>query len=429
MEEEQYGSDTSSTRGGRMEKPTPVRADERIQALDVLRGVALLGILLMNIQSFSMIEASYFNPKASGYFDGLDRWIWIAVHVLADSKFMTLFSILFGAGIVLMTTRAERAGARPVFLHYRRTFWLLLIGAAHAYLLWFGDVLVWYSLCALVVVWFRKMRPSWLLILGLVAIAVGSLLAILIGLSLPQMPDDARAGFMEGWAPSEEQIQKEVSIYQGSWPEQMTRRVPMSLVMHTIVFFFFASWRAGGLMLVGMALFKWGMLSAEMSRTFYRWLVLVGLVGMAIVSYGIYTNFVAGWTLDYSRFLGLQYNYWASLLVSAGYLGLVMLWCRRQVLERLKTSLAAVGRMAFTNYLMHTIVCTTIFYGHGLGLYSEANRSLQMLVVLGIWVFQLAYSPVWLRHFRFGPFEWLWRSLTYMKLQPFRIATPRSEPG
>lgn len=411
-----------------MTKSTPVRSRERIVAIDVLRGFAVLGILLMNVQSFSLISAAYFNPTASGYFDGLDRWIWIGVHVFADTKFITLFSILFGAGIVLMTARAEEAGGSPASVHYRRTFWLLVIGAAHAYLFWFGDVLVWYALCAVVVFWFRKMRPRRLLILGFIALAIGALLSVWVGVSLPNMPPEARQGFLDGWDPGEEMIQTEIETYRGSWRQQMSHRVPMSLVMHTVVFLFFASWRAGGLMLIGMALFKWGVLSADRSPRFYRGLVLLGLfVGVPVVSYGVYTNFVAGWTLDYSRFLGMQFNWWASLLVSGGYIGLIMLWCQRHLLERLKASLAAVGRMALTNYLMQTILCTWIFYGHGLGWFADTNRSVQMLVVFGVWVLQVVYSPIWLRYFRFGPAEWLWRSLTYMSLQPFRVAVQDAE--
>ncbi len=400
----------------------PVSAQERIQSLDLLRGFAVLGILLMNVQSFSMIGAAYFNPNASGYFDGTDRIIWIVVHVLADSKFMTLFSILFGAGIVLMTERAADAGARPLWLHYKRTFWLLVIGVAHAYLLWFGDVLVWYGLCALGVVWFRKVRPSRLLALGLIAVTLGGALTALTGASLANMPPETVADFTSDWTPTTAEVQQEITIYRGGWAGQLEHRVPLAVTMHTVVFLFFAAWRAGGLMLVGMALFKWGVLSAERSERFYRGLLALGAAGLVVVSYGVYANFAAGWSLEYSRFFGLQYNYFGSLAVAAGYIGAVMLWSRTDVLAWLKAALAAAGRMAFTNYIMQTVLGTLIYYGHGLGRFMEAGRIEQMAVVLAVWAFQLAASKWWLERFRFGPLEWLWRSLTYGRLQPFRAS-------
>jgi len=140
--------------------PPPLPAPSRILALDVLRGFAVLGILVMNIQSFSMIFAAYINPTAYGDFTGINRWVWLLSHVLADQKFMTLFSILFGAGIALMTGKVDAGGGRPARAHYRRMFFLLVFGLAHAYLLWFGDILVAYALCGMIVFFFRRLRPG-----------------------------------------------------------------------------------------------------------------------------------------------------------------------------------------------------------------------------------------------------------------------------
>ena len=405
-----------------MSSAAPVRSEDRILAIDVLRGFALLGILLMNVQSFSMVSAAYLNPNASGYFEGLDHTIWIVVHVLSDQKFMTLFSVLFGAGIALMTDRASKSGASPLALHYRRTFWLLVIGAIHAYLMWAGDVLVWYGLCALVVYWFRNVRPTRQLALGLASLALGSLISLAGGLSLPQMPEEARQEMLHDWEPDVETVAREVEAYRGGFAAQLEQRVPAALVMHTVVFLLFAAWRAGGLMLVGMALYHWGVLSAARSQAFYRRAVLVGLgLGLPVVMYGVVWNERAGWTLEASRFHGIQFNYWGSLLVSLGYLGVVMLLCQSEAFGALKRRLAAVGRMALTNYLLQTVLATFVFYGHGLGWFQGTARPGQMAVVVAIWAFQLVVSPLWLERYRFGPAEWLWRSLTYWKLQPFRL--------
>ena len=193
-------------------------------------------------------------------------------------------------------------------------------------------------------------------------------------------------------------------------------------MMQTNAFLFWSGWRAGGLMLIGMALFKWRILSAARSDRFYGWMVAIGLlVGLPVIATGVVQNFAHQRRFEYSFFLGWQFNHWGSLFVAAAYLGLVMLSIRRLPGLRIWERLAAVGRMAFTNYILHSVLCTFIFYGHGLGLYGQVGRAGQQLVVLGVWIVQLAISPWWLARFRFGPLEWLWRSLTYWRLQPLRL--------
>src|SRR5580692_13159976 len=154
--------------------PQPVGEKERIVSIDVLRGFALLGILPMNIQYFSMISAAYSNPTAYGSMTGANYWVWLLCHVFADEKFMTIFSMLFGVGILLMTSRIEAVGKPSAGRHYRRMGWLIAFGLAHAYLLWSGDILVTYGMCGLLVYLCRRIRPRTLLIMGVLAIAVAS---------------------------------------------------------------------------------------------------------------------------------------------------------------------------------------------------------------------------------------------------------------
>lgn len=396
----------------------PVAPRERIPALDILRGFALLGILIMNVQFFAMPDAAYFNPTAYGDLTGLNRWVWIFGHIVADQKFMTLFSMLFGAGILLVSQRAADREQRPAGLHYRRIFWLFVIGMLHAYLLWAGDILVAYALCGVVVYLLRNREAKTLLILGVLSLAVGSLMSIMGGLSMPFWPPEAVQQNMQRWSPSAATIQTQLTAYRGGWLDQMGERVPATIAMQTFGFFFWASWRAGGLMLIGMALYKWGVLTAERSDRFYVWLTTAGLaVGLPLVIWGIVRHFQAGWTMEYSMFFGSQFNYWGSLFVSLGWMGTVMLITRSGVLPALRERLAAVGRTALSNYLLQTILCTVIFYGHGLGLYGHVERWGQILIVLGIWGLQLVISPWWLSRYRFGPAEWLWRSLTYWRRQ------------
>ena len=157
----------------------PVAETARIDSIDVLRGFALLGILVMNVQLFAMPEAAYYNPTAYGDLEGANLYVWLGGRLLADQKFMTIFSMLFGAGIVLMTTRAEARGETHR-VHYRRMGWLALIGLLHAHLLWAGDILFLYAVCGMLVYPFRGLSPGRLLVVGTATVAVAS--AIFAGL-------------------------------------------------------------------------------------------------------------------------------------------------------------------------------------------------------------------------------------------------------
>jgi uncharacterized protein len=403
---------------------TPIGAGERIESIDVLRGVALLGILAMNIQSFAMIGAAYFNPTAYGDLTGANWLVWYVCRLIADQKFMTIFSMLFGAGIVVFTTRSEQKRGRSAGLHYRRMGWLILFGLLHAHLLWYGDILYSYGMCGMIAYLFRRLRPSWLIAIGFVLILVASLLSCFFGWAMGFVPEEVwaerSAEILEGWQPDAATIQKELDAYRGSWLGQMPRRMLGAATFETFVFLIFVVWRVTGLMLVGMALLKLGVLSAKRSTGFYATLVAIAaLVGVPIVAWGVHRSEATDWDYVESFFFIAQYNYWASIIVSFGWIGLVMLICRAPI-GWIMRPFAAVGRMAFTNYIAQTVICTTIFYGHGFGLFGEVSRVGQLGVVLAVWAVLLVISPIWLRFFRFGPLEWLWRSLSYWRRQPMR---------
>ena len=385
----------------------------RIDAIDVLRGVALLGILLMNVQSFAMPQAAYFNPTVYGDLEGANLYAWVAGRMLADQKFMTIFSMLFGAGIVLMAGRAEARGdARRV--HYRRMGWLLVIGLLHAHLLWPGDILFLYAMCGMLVYPLRRQPPGRLLALGAGLLAVGSAYSVASGVSFPHWPEDERAAFTaDVWQPSAAAIGAELAAWRGGWLDQQPVRSAGAFEFETSILAAWGVWRAGGLMLIGMALFRYGVFGAQRSSRFYAALIAVAVaVGLPLQAYGIALDFARGWPV-WSFFVGAQLIYWPSIAVSLGYVGVVMLVCRRAALRRLTRPLAAVGRTALTNYLLQTILCTTIFYGHGLGWFGSVDRAGQIGVVAAVWAVQLAASSLWLRRFRFGPAEWAWRWLTY----------------
>ena len=410
---------SDQTTGGNAQ---PIAEKERIVSIDVLRGFALLGILPMNIQYFSMISAAYSNPTAYGDLRAANYLVWLVCHVLADEKFMTIFSMLFGAGIVLMTSHVEAAGKRPAPLHYRRMAWLILFGLLHGFLLWSGDILFSYGSCGLVAYLFRKMQPRRLLVAGLSIMSVASISLTAYGkASAHWSPTQLEQAREDLWMPTSEGVAQELAGYRGSWTQQMKFRVSDSLQADTSFFVFFTFWRVCGLMLIGMGLFKLGIFGARRALSLYwRMIAVAVFVGIPVILYGTYRDFAGGWDFRYSFFYGAQLNYWASVLVSLGWVGAVMLACRSAALAHLTRRLAAVGRMAFSNYIMHTVICTTLFYGHGFGLFGKVERVWQFSIVLVIWACQLIVSPIWLRYFWFGPLEWLWRSLTYWQREPFR---------
>ena len=394
----------------------PVATGARIASLDVLRGFALLGILVMNIQLFAMPEAAYQNPTAFGDLTGINLGAWAFAHLFFSQKFLSLFSMLFGAGVCLFADRIEARGGRPAKWHYRRMGWLLAFGLAHAYLLWAGDILVTYAICGCLVYLLRRRRPRTLLIAGVASLAVTSLFTVLIGSALlvPGVPEEADSEIRKGWAPDAAYLDAEIAAYRGGWSEQQPHRAEQALGVHLGMLPFFALWFCGGLMLIGMALYKGGVLGAARDDGFYRRLVVIGLLtGMPLVALGIWWNFAGGWAWQRSMLFGTLFNAWGCIPIALAYVGVVMLAVRRNFLPSLQARLAAVGRMAFTNYLLQTVLCTTIFYGHGLGLFASVERYQQLLIVFAVWAFQLWLSPIWMRRFSYGPLEWLWRTLTY----------------
>jgi uncharacterized protein len=452
--DEQDGSKAVAARAPRIApRAEPVTGAQRYFSVDVLRGFALLGILAMNIVAFGWPGIVYGNPMSGGGFEGLDRGIWYVNHLFFEMKMMTTFSMLFGAGLVLMDQRAEARGARIRGVYYRRVLWLLVIGLVHAYLVWSGDILVLYAECGLFLYFFRNLAPRTLIVLGIAAMFffVPILLAISSGVDHtksffqqadarvqarqqagqpPELRDRAAQLVWHGWmaeqfrdAPEKKikSFNEQLKIHRGSYWGIVKDRSGGLLAEHTIGFLL-AGWSvAMGRMLVGMGLMKVGVFSAVRSRRFYLWMMALGYgIGLPLMVYDAQELIAHSFSGSYQMHGGLFYNFFGSLVVALGHVGMLMLVVQSGALTWLTKRLAAVGRMALSNYLTHSIVCTTLFYGYGFGLFGTINRTGLAAIVLIIWVTQLLISPIWLRHFRFGPAEWLWRSLTYWQLQPMR---------
>lgn len=424
--------------------PRPVAASERISSIDTLRGVAVLGILFMNIYAFAMPFVAYQNPLAYGGSEWYNLGTWYFTHIFFDQKFMTIFSILYGAGLVMMASRAEARGAPYAAVWYRRSLWLLLIGAIHAYLIWVGDILFYYAFIGMLVFPFRNRTPARLIAIACLVLPVSLLLSYASGIYMQEVqtagaeisvlqesgeelsPEQLSTleeldGMAEFMKPPAEQVAKDLAAYRGDYPGIVRHRVPMVAMMQSQAMFFFILWRVGGLMLIGMALMKLGILSAEKSDAFYVRMLAAGYgLGLPLVLCSALWMRAHDWDMLWMFRVGGIPNYLGSVLMALGHIALVMLIVRAGRWQTLMQRFAAVGRMAFTNYLMHSVVMTTLFYGYGLGLYGEVPRLWQMGFVTLMIALQLWLSPLWLTRYRFGPAEWIWRSLTYWRLQPIR---------
>ena len=422
----------------------PVTATERNTPIDMLRGVAVLGILVMNIYAFAMSFAAYQNPLAQGGTQWYNVATWFFTHVFFDQKFMAIFSMLFGAGLVMMASRGDTRGTPYKDVWFRRNFWLLVIGAAHGYLLWFGDILFHYALMGMLIFWFRNRSPRALMIIAFTVLSLGMLASFSGGTMMQQLQEDGpevqqlkdagdelteeQVAILKKWEdmsemmkPPLEQVAEDTAAYRGDYVGIVAHRAPMVVMMQTQVTLGFVVWRVGGLMLFGMALMKLGILSGSRDPAFYRRMMLIGYgVGVPVIALGAWNLYLHEWEMMWILKVGGIPNYVGSILVAMGHIGLVMTAARSGAVPKLMQRFSAVGRMAFTNYLLHSIILTTVFYGYGFGLYGQIPRFWQMGFVVAVISFQLWMSPLWLAHFRFGPAEWLWRSLTYWRWQPMR---------
>ncbi|MBU2864963.1 DUF418 domain-containing protein [Reinekea forsetii] len=395
---------------------SPTFNSKRIHSLDSIRGFALLGILIMNIQAFAMPEAAYLNPTAYGDFTGVNKVVWLVSHVFFDSKFMSLFSMLFGAGILLFCNNLVERGKKPFGIHYRRMFWLLLFGFIHAHLIWSGDVLFTYAMCGFILYSFYQRTIKTLWVVGISLLAIGWGLLEMTQFSLAYLSEEELTELNNDWSPTLEATHSKLAAMTGLWQEQFSLRTENAWLMQTVGFAYFGLWRVGGLMLIGMALFKQGLFTGALStKDHISKILFYFLIGFGFTLYGLNFNIDNEWSLFHSQFRGYQFNYIGSVFVALGYAHSLALVIQKQWLTTAMIHLAYVGRMAFSNYIAQSLICTFIFYGFGLGLFGSIERWQQLVIVFAVWCVQIIGSKLWLTHFRFGPLEWVWRGLTYWR--------------
>jgi len=426
--------------------PAPVTNAERIRSLDVLRGVAVLGILLVNVWAYALVFPASVNPGYAAFNTALDRAVVFVVWLVAYTKFYPVFSMLFGAGIVLFTERVEARGLPAKNLFYRRQLWLLLIALVHAYLIWTGDILVPYAVCGMIVYLFRRRRPRTQVLLGLILTVVPIILMQIGAGFMAQAQADGLAAEAaleagedldgdqrkalevwrqqrQGWDPTLEDIEKRNAVMRSGYSEILSHTVLELITLHVAAYPAVVGWFIAGLMLFGMALYKTGVMSGERDTSFYLRMCAIGYgLGLPLVVFAFAYSSAHHGVVGAQMRVAFPLIQVSGTLVALGHVALVVLATRKGWFGRLEHRLAATGRMAFTNYISQTLICVTVFYGYGFGLFGTMNRVELFAVAVAVWILQLWWSPLWLRHFRFGPVEWLWRSLTYRRLQPLKLA-------
>jgi len=412
-----------------MPHPTPVSSRDRVEVLDVLRGFALLGILAMNIRGMAAPLGAYLYPYALFDYTGASRIGYVFTSVVFDLKMMGLFSMLFGAGVLLYAAKSTETGRPPRGLWFRRMFWLLVIGLVHAYFIWGGDILVPYALCGILILWWvRRLAPGALMAGAVGLLAVGAALTIWHGLSWDGMTEAERAQEAAISMPTPEQAREQLSWMLGSYPDVVARHAPQVFMFQTLFFLVFFLWRCSGMMLLGMALYKWGFLDGRRSARAYGLVAALGIpAGLTLAWYGVVELERVRFAMP-QRAIADLWNYTGAVIASVGYAAALILAVKHGALSRLRGALAAVGQMAFSNYLLQSVVTSVLFLGWGFGLAGQFDYAEQLLVVVAIWAGQLAISPAWLARYRFGPAEWLWRSLTYWERQPMRRGASHSSP-
>ena len=430
----------------------PVPEAQRLKLIDALRGVALLGILLMNIPGFSM--PNYFSEAFRNDPTNVNFWVNAVITVFFEGKMRALFGMVFGAGVLLFLTKKEQLGRPVAGLFYRRMFWLVLFGLIHAHLvLWIGDILYLYGVCGMLVYLFRNVKPVYLVmavpLVAVVDFTGGTLFYQHIRAKRLNYVDaikaqeqhrtltDAQTKALTEWRkieltmiPNREDAKENTRKMKSDYKTVAKYLRPLAWDGQT-KFLPFEICDSLALMLLGLALLKWGFLSGDWPRQAYWKVVWIGYgFGLPLVIYSFYYGYIHFPNLEANLrrmevvsidWVQLIYPFQRILLVLAHVASLTLLYKSDKV-QGLFRRLRAVGQMAFTNYIMHSVICTLFFFGYGLNFYARLDFYQIFFVVAAIWIVQLIVSPIWLRYSYFGPLEWLWRSLTYWRIQPMRRA-------
>ncbi len=404
----------------------------RNPAMDVLRGCAVMGILWMNILAFALPQTAYLNPKAAGPLSTGDILFWLVSFLFFDGKMRALFSMLFGASMLLLIDREEMAGRNGRRAQIIRAAWLFVFGLAHYLLLWWGDILMTYALVGLAALLFVRKEPlslvKWAFLFFLLHfLACAAFLVSLYGWQFAASAPDAAASVREGFAsfsasltdPRHPALQAEIATYRSGFVTIVHHHLSL-YAKDWLWTFLFTSLDTLGFMLLGMAMLKGGFLTGRWAPEHYRRTArhcfLIGLPPMAgLAAWLILRDFPALPALGTT----LAWSFPFRIPLAVGWAALILWPLSQYPHQRIADRLADVGRLALSNYLGSSMVMCALFYGWGLGLFAHIRPAQLPLLVLGAWAGMLLWSALWLSRFALGPLEWLWRSL--MRGQPQKI--------
>ncbi len=420
-----------------------LKSSDRILSLDIMRGVVLLGILIMNINGMGLAGA-YGDPTVSGGATGWNLATWITANFSFEGTMRALFSLLFGVGMFIFMDRLEKKGAgiNAANIYFRRLMWLLVFGLIHGYLLlWTGEILYQYALMGFLVFSFRYLPPLKLTLIAILLFSIGALW------NYADYKKDVKfveeVALVEKYKSEGKALTRELQEVDVKWEKREWKRSPEGIEEYNtnmrkgyldVVAFLapenqhydenwpyrYDLWDVLSMMLLGIALYKWNVLSGEKSYKFYGIMAALGyLIGLSINYYEIHSIMEENFSLLSFSKASITYDL-GRVPVALGHVGAIMLFCKLPILKWLKISLAAVGKMALTNYVMHSVFAMFIFTGAGLGLFGTFQRFELLYIVFAIWAFQLIVSPIWLKYYQYGPLEWVWRNLSYLKRHPFK---------
>lgn len=406
----------------------PMQTQERVEILDLLRGFALLGILMVNLP---LMNAPFLTEmrEFALWTDPLNTQAKWVLDFFFTGKFYTLFSMLFGMGFYYFMRKADEANRGVLPLFRKRLAWLLLIGALHVVLLWYGDILVFYALFGFLMILFRKKSNKALLIWAFCILLLPILFSLLFALffkwmlSIPDAAEEMLKTFDESYFSMKEMFERTLTVYAtGSFGQIVAMRLrEYSNVLGGILFFFP---NVLAMFLVGMVLARKKVFeNREAHKGFFQKLLLFSLPfaltgNYLYATYSVQSSYIM---IDMNTVIALVGHGFGGPAMTFVYIAIIAHCYHNNYLPRLSHAIKRTGRMALTNYLMQSVIATTLFFSYGLGLYGKVNIWQGMLLTLAIYIVQVVWSDIWLRHFRFGPMEWLWRTLTYGKKQKMKL--------
>lgn len=412
--------------GGRLTVATTAPPSQRLITLDLVRGIAVMGIFSVNVIGMAMIQDAYFVPSVYGFHGLADQLTYAANFLLIDGKMRSLFSMLFGASALLVIERAQAAARSPAKTHFSRMAALLLFGLLHFYLIWWGDILAQYAIIGMLAFLFRKLRTKVLLRWAIGLLLFHALPSVIFSTTqLLEQQSEQGGGKQQASGPSREELAEDAAAH-----ETIAARARYA-VSHDLLRPFMMSLgllpETLGLMLLGMAAYRSGFLTGDWPDRRYRQVAIWGLgIGLLVSAVSLYLVIRGGFTPPWFNAARNGWTVPIRPVMALGYAALIILLFRRP--GALRDRLAAVGRTAFTNYLGCSLVGVAVFYGFAGDLYGDVSRFEAWLLVPPVWALMLLWSKPWLDRFNYGPFEWAWRSLARWQLQPMR-KRPNGEKG